>query len=130
MNKGVAELKKKVNLLVHNGMEEHIGNFLNSSTFESIINLYRLPTAILAFNDCRKMVKAQYPEVDITTVTFDDQEEGVEKDGESLFTDFRPLIKLRWEHDTEGRTIFPLAFDAELMAVEEEAEVRDTRVEN
>ncbi|GKV35104.1 hypothetical protein SLEP1_g43417 [Rubroshorea leprosula] len=29
MRKGAAELKKNVNLLVHNGMEEHIGNFLN-----------------------------------------------------------------------------------------------------
>ncbi|GKV14628.1 hypothetical protein SLEP1_g25471 [Rubroshorea leprosula] len=122
MKKGVAELKKNVNLLVHNGMEEHIGNFLNSSTFENIINLYRLPTAIVAFIDCRKKVKAQYPEVDVTTVTFGEQEEGVEEDGESLVADFQPLIKLRWERDAEGRTIFPSTFDAELVAVEEEEE--------
>ncbi|GKU96884.1 hypothetical protein SLEP1_g10066 [Rubroshorea leprosula] len=114
MRKGAAELKKNVNLLVHNGMEEHIGNFLNSSTFENILKLYRLPTAILAFTDCRKKVKAQYPEVDVTTVTFGEQEEGVEEDGESLSADFRPLIKLRWEHDAEGHTIFPPAFDVEL----------------
>ncbi|GKU99683.1 hypothetical protein SLEP1_g12492 [Rubroshorea leprosula] len=123
MNKGMGELKKNVNLLVYNGMEEHIGNFLNSSTFESIINLYWLQTAILAFTDYRKKVKAQYPEVDVTTVTFGDQEEGVEEDDESLSVDFRPLIKLRWERDAEGRTIFPPSFDAELVAVEEEEEV-------
>ncbi|GLU06910.1 hypothetical protein SLE2022_238950 [Rubroshorea leprosula] len=114
-------------------MEEHIDNFLNSSTFENILKLYRLPTAIVAFTDCRKKVKAQYPEVDVTTVTFGEQEEGVEEDGESLSADFRPLIKLRWEHDAEGRTIFPPAFDAELVAVEEgeeEEEAREAEVED
>ncbi|GKV44763.1 hypothetical protein SLEP1_g51919 [Rubroshorea leprosula] len=130
MNKGVAELKKNVNLLVHNEIKEHISNFLNSSTFESIINLYRLPTAILVFTDCRKKVKAHYPEVDVTTVTFGEQEEGVEEDGESLSTDFQPLIKLRWERDAEGRTIFPPTFDAELVAMEEEEEVQDAGVGN
>ncbi|GKV43030.1 hypothetical protein SLEP1_g50371 [Rubroshorea leprosula] len=100
MNKGVVELKKNVNLLVHNGLEEHIGNFLDFSTFENIINLYRLLTAILAFTDYRKKVKAQYPEVDVTTVTF------------------------------EGCTIFPPAFDAEFVAVEEEEEVQDAEVED
>ncbi|GKV41216.1 hypothetical protein SLEP1_g48782 [Rubroshorea leprosula] len=104
-----AELKKNVNLLVHNGMEEHIGNFLNSSTFESILKLYRLPTAILAFTDCRKKVKAQYLEVDVTTVTFGEQEEGVEED--------------------EGRTIFPPTFDAELVAVEGEEEEEEEEEE-
>ncbi|GKV30491.1 hypothetical protein SLEP1_g39296 [Rubroshorea leprosula] len=58
LKKGAVELKKNVELLVHNGMEGHIGNFLNSSTFESILKLYWLPTAILAFTDCRKKVKA------------------------------------------------------------------------
>ncbi|GKV47754.1 hypothetical protein SLEP1_g54621 [Rubroshorea leprosula] len=91
MSKGAAELKKNVNLLVHNGMEEHIGNFLNSSTFENILKLYWLPTAIVVFTDCRKKVNAQYPE-----------------------------ITLRWERDAEGLTIFPPAFDVELVAVEEE----------
>ncbi|GKV13481.1 hypothetical protein SLEP1_g24483 [Rubroshorea leprosula] len=117
LKKGAVELKKNVELLVHNEMEGHIGNFLNSSTFEGILKLYRLPTAILAFTDCRKKVKAQYPEVDVTTVTFGEQEDGVEEDGESLCVDFRPLIKLRWEHDAEGRTIFPPDFDAELCPV-------------
>ncbi|GKV33957.1 hypothetical protein SLEP1_g42392 [Rubroshorea leprosula] len=122
MNKGMAKLKKNVDFLVHNGMEEHIGNFLNSSTFENIVNLYQLPTIILAFTNCRKKVKAQYPEVDVTTVTFGEQEEVVEEDDESLSANFRPLIKLRWERDVEGRIIFPPAFDAELVAVEEEEE--------
>ncbi|GKV01653.1 hypothetical protein SLEP1_g14190 [Rubroshorea leprosula] len=58
MRKAALELKKNVDLLVHNGMEEHIGNFLNSNTFEDILKLYRLPTAIVAFTDCRKKVKA------------------------------------------------------------------------
>ncbi|GKV11425.1 hypothetical protein SLEP1_g22686 [Rubroshorea leprosula] len=122
MKKGAAELKKNVNLLVHNGMEEYIGRFLNSSVFENVINLYRLPTAIVAFIDCTKKVKAQNPKVDVTTVTCGEQEEGVEEDGESLSADFRPLIKLRWECDAEGRTIFPPTFDAELVVVEEEEE--------
>ncbi|GKV26049.1 hypothetical protein SLEP1_g35411 [Rubroshorea leprosula] len=122
MRKGAAELKKNVSLLVHNGMEEHIDNFLNSSTFEGILKLYWLPTAILAFTDCRKKVKTQYLEVDVTTVTFGEQEEGVEEDGESLCADFRPQITLRWERDAEGRTIFPPSFDAELVAMEEEGE--------
>ncbi|GKV30030.1 hypothetical protein SLEP1_g38897 [Rubroshorea leprosula] len=128
MRKGAAELKKNVNLLVHNGMEEHIGNFLNSSTFENILKLYRLPTAIVAFTDCRKKVKAQYLEVDVTTVTFGEQEEGVEEDGESLCADFRPQITLGWERDTEGRTIFPPDFDAELVAVEGEGEEEEQGV--
>ncbi|GKV42234.1 hypothetical protein SLEP1_g49663 [Rubroshorea leprosula] len=92
MKEGMVELKKNVELLVHNEMEEHIGNFLNSSIFENIINLYWLPTAILAFTDCRK--------------------------------------KLRWEHDAEGCTIFPPAFDAELVAVEEDEGGQDAEVEN
>ncbi|GKV34074.1 hypothetical protein SLEP1_g42496 [Rubroshorea leprosula] len=135
MRKGAAELKKNVNLLVHNGMEEHISNFLNSSTFEDILKLYRLPTAIVAFTNYRKKVKAQYPEVDVTTVTFGEQEEGVEEDGESLCADFRPQITLRWERDAEGLTIFPPTFKAELVAVrgeqeeEEEEEVRGAGVE-
>ncbi|GKV43087.1 hypothetical protein SLEP1_g50425 [Rubroshorea leprosula] len=63
-------------------------------------------------------------------ITFNDREEGVEEDGESLSVDFRPLIKLRWERDAKGRTIFPPAFDAEFVAVEEEEEVQDAGVEN
>ncbi|GKV11063.1 hypothetical protein SLEP1_g22349 [Rubroshorea leprosula] len=101
MKKGAAKLKKNVNLLVHNGMEEHIGCFLNSSVFENIINLYWLPIAIVAFTDCRKKVKAQYPAVDVTMVTFGEQEEGVDED---------------------GAYYLPSNLDVELVAVEEEEE--------
>ncbi|GKV27470.1 hypothetical protein SLEP1_g36643, partial [Rubroshorea leprosula] len=59
--KVVAELGLKV----HNSVEEHVEGFLKSSTFEDIVNLYRLPTAILAFSDCRKKVKLAYPDVDV-----------------------------------------------------------------
>ncbi|GKV17767.1 hypothetical protein SLEP1_g28228 [Rubroshorea leprosula] len=73
--------------------------------------------------------------VDVTTVTFGEQEEGVEEDGESLCADFRPRITLRWERDAEERTIFPPAFDVELVAVEgeeeeKEGEAQGTGVEN
>ncbi|GKV35920.1 hypothetical protein SLEP1_g44122 [Rubroshorea leprosula] len=84
MRESEVELKKNVQLLVHNGMEEHIGNFINSISFDNIVNLYWLPTAILAFTDCRKKVK------------------------------------LRWDHDEEGRAVFPPNFDFEFVAVEEE----------
>ncbi|GKV33926.1 hypothetical protein SLEP1_g42362 [Rubroshorea leprosula] len=124
------ELKGNVQTLVHNGMKEHISNFISSSSFDNIVNLYRLPTAIIAFTDCRKKVKAEYPEVDITKITFGEQEEGVEEDGESMSADFRPQIKLRWEDDANGRAIFPPQFDFEFVAVEEEgAEVEEDEVE-
>ncbi|GKV19742.1 hypothetical protein SLEP1_g29966 [Rubroshorea leprosula] len=55
MKESKAELKKNVKLLVHNGMEEHIA---------------------------KKKVKSQYPEVDLTKITFGEQEESVEEDGE------------------------------------------------
>ncbi|GKV39076.1 hypothetical protein SLEP1_g46895 [Rubroshorea leprosula] len=124
------ELKGNVQTLVHNGMKEHISNFISSSSFDNIVNLYRLLTAIIAFMDCKKKVKAEYPEVDITKITFGAQEEGVEEDGESMSADFRPQIKLRWEDDAHGRVVFPLQFDFEFMAVEEEeAEVEEDEVE-
>ncbi|GKU90959.1 hypothetical protein SLEP1_g4896 [Rubroshorea leprosula] len=124
------ELKENVQTLVHNGMKEHISNFISSSSFDNIINLYRLPTAIIAFTDCRKKVKAEYPKVDITKITFGEQEEGVEEDGESMSTDFRPQIKLRWEHDANGRAVFPPQFDFEFVAVGEEgAEVEEDEME-
>ncbi|GKV50028.1 hypothetical protein SLEP1_g56744, partial [Rubroshorea leprosula] len=68
------ELKGNVQTLVHNGMKEHISNFISSSSFDNIVNLYRLPTAIIAFTDCRKKVKTVYPEVDVTRITFGEQE--------------------------------------------------------
>ncbi|GKV35462.1 hypothetical protein SLEP1_g43726 [Rubroshorea leprosula] len=98
MRKRVAKLKKNVNLLVHNGMEEHIGNFLNSSTFENILKLYRLLTAIVAFTKCRKKVKAQYPEVDVTTVTFGEQEEG-----RDTLSSLQPLMLSWWQWRKEKK---------------------------
>ncbi|GKU93038.1 hypothetical protein SLEP1_g6676 [Rubroshorea leprosula] len=124
------ELKGNVQTLVHNGMKEHISNFISSSSFDNIVNLYRLPTAIIVFTDCRNKVKAEYPEVDITKITFGEQEGGVEEDGESMSVDFRPQIKLRWEDDANGRAVFPPQFDFEFVAVEEEeAEVEEDEVE-
>ncbi|GKV52545.1 hypothetical protein SLEP1_g59122, partial [Rubroshorea leprosula] len=121
---------ENVQTLVHNGMKEHISNFINSSSFDNIVNLYWLPTAIIAFTDCRKKVKAEYPEVDITKITFGEQEEGLEEDGESMSADFRPQINLRWEHDANGRAVFPPQFDFKFIAVEEEgAEVKGDEVE-
>ncbi|GKV35945.1 hypothetical protein SLEP1_g44140 [Rubroshorea leprosula] len=111
-------------------MEEHINNFINSSTFDNIVNLYLLPTTILAFTDCRKKVKTEYPEVDITKITFGKQEEGVEENGESLSTDFRPQVELRWDHDEQGRVFFPLNFNFEFVVVEEEeGEAKGAKVE-
>ncbi|GKU98670.1 hypothetical protein SLEP1_g11643 [Rubroshorea leprosula] len=93
-----AELKKNVDLLVHSSMKDHIVEFLKSNTFNNIVNLYHLPMAILAFIDCRKKVKAQ-------------------------MADFCPKVKLKWDHDNEGRIIFPSNFDFEFVAIEEGAEV-------
>ncbi|GKV47942.1 hypothetical protein SLEP1_g54793 [Rubroshorea leprosula] len=130
MKEAFMELKENVQTLVHNGMKEHISNFISSSSFDNIVNLYRLPTAIIAFTDCRKKVKAEYPEVDITKITFGEQEEGVEEDGESMSANFCPQIKLRWEHDENGRAVFSPQFDFEFVAVEEEgAKVEEDEVE-
>ncbi|GKV14783.1 hypothetical protein SLEP1_g25603 [Rubroshorea leprosula] len=130
MTEAFKELKGNMQKLVHNGMKEHISNFINSSSFDSIVNLYRLPTAIIAFTDCRKKVKAEYPEVDVTKITFGEQEGGVEEDGDSMSVDFRPQIKLRWEDDADGLAVFPPQFNFEFVAVEEEgAEVEEDEVE-
>ncbi|GKV12352.1 hypothetical protein SLEP1_g23507 [Rubroshorea leprosula] len=126
MTKAFKELKGNMWKLVHNGMKEHISNFISSNSFDSIVNLYRLPIAIIAFTDCRKKVKAEYPKMDVTKITFGEQEGGVEEDGESMSADFRPQIKLRWEDDADGLAVFPPQFDFEFVAVEEEgAEVEE-----
>ncbi|GKU94474.1 hypothetical protein SLEP1_g7970 [Rubroshorea leprosula] len=112
----VAELELKV----HNSVEEHVEGFLRSSTFEDIVNLYRLPTTIVAFSNCRKKVKLQYPGVDVTKITFGEQEREVEEDEESSTADFRPEITLKWERDSRGQTVLPPKFSSEFVAVEEE----------
>ncbi|GKV34077.1 hypothetical protein SLEP1_g42499 [Rubroshorea leprosula] len=105
-------------------------NFVNSNSFDNIVNLYQLPTIILAFTNCKKKVKAKYPEVDVTKITFGEQEEGVEENGERMSADFRPQIKLRSDHDEEERAVFPLNFDYEFVSVEEEeADVEGAEVE-
>ncbi|GKV01762.1 hypothetical protein SLEP1_g14294 [Rubroshorea leprosula] len=130
MKDAFMKLKENVQMLVHNGMKEHISSFISSSSFDNIVNLYRLPTAIIAFADCKKKVKAEYPKVDITKITFGKQEEGVEENGESISADFRPQIKLRWEHDADGRAVFPPQFDFKFVVMEEEgAEVEEDEVE-
>ncbi|GKV13767.1 hypothetical protein SLEP1_g24747 [Rubroshorea leprosula] len=116
--KVVAELELKV----HNSVEEHVEGFLRSSTFEDIVNLYRLPTAIVAFSDCRKKVKLQYPAVDVTKITFGEQEREVEENGESSTADFRPEVTLKWEKDSRGQTILPPKFSFEFVVVGEEDE--------
>ncbi|GKV34744.1 hypothetical protein SLEP1_g43091 [Rubroshorea leprosula] len=90
MKESEVELKKNVQLLVHKGMEEHIDDFINSSTFDNIVNLYQLPTAIFAFTDYKKKVMTEYLEVDITKITF------------------------------KRRVVFPPNFDLEFVAVKEE----------
>ncbi|GKV41988.1 hypothetical protein SLEP1_g49450 [Rubroshorea leprosula] len=76
-----------------------------------------------ATENCRKKVKAQHPKLDVTTFTFRDQEGGVAEKGDSKTVDFHPKVKLRWDHDNDGRTIFPPKFDFNFVVVEEEAEV-------
>ncbi|GKV04960.1 hypothetical protein SLEP1_g17037 [Rubroshorea leprosula] len=102
MKDAFVELKENVQKLVHNGMKEHINNFISSCSFDNIVNLS--PSA--------------------------EQEEGVEEDGESMSADFCPQIKLRWEHDADRRAIFPPQFDFEFIAMEDEgAEVEEDEVE-
>ncbi|GKU99434.1 hypothetical protein SLEP1_g12287 [Rubroshorea leprosula] len=74
MKESEAKLKKKVKLLVNNGIEEHIANFLNSSSFDNIVNLYRLPIAILAFIDCRKKESQPLPQVEIHPVPLEEEQ--------------------------------------------------------
>ncbi|GKU89295.1 hypothetical protein SLEP1_g3451 [Rubroshorea leprosula] len=46
-----------------------------------------------------------------------------------MSVDFHPQIKLRWDCDVDGRTVFPPSFDFEFVAMEEEeAEVEETEV--
>ncbi|GKV20174.1 hypothetical protein SLEP1_g30333 [Rubroshorea leprosula] len=110
----------ELELKVHNSIEEHVEGFLRSNTFKDIVNLYRLPTVIVAFSDYRKKVKLQYPPVDVTKITFEKQEGEVEEDGESSAADFRPKITLKWERDSRGQTVLPPKFSFEFVAVEEE----------
>ncbi|GKV17253.1 hypothetical protein SLEP1_g27784 [Rubroshorea leprosula] len=120
----LAEVKKAAELAVHNSVEEHVLDFVKSATFAEVVDLYRLPTLVMAFTDCRKKVKAQNPEVDVTSITFGPEEAGVEENRDSKTAEFRPKVKLTWERDEAGKTILPLTLDFEFVVVdEEEAEV-------
>ncbi|GKV05447.1 hypothetical protein SLEP1_g17459 [Rubroshorea leprosula] len=109
-------------------MENHNVEFFKSNTFDNIVNLYQLPTTILTFTDCRKKVKAHHLELNVTTLTFEDQEGGVQENGDSKTTDFRPEVKLKWDHDNEGLTIFPPNFDFEFVVVDKETEGDEVEV--
>ncbi|GKV28955.1 hypothetical protein SLEP1_g37939 [Rubroshorea leprosula] len=120
----LAEVKKSAELAVHNSVEEHVSDFVKSATFAEVVDLYRLPTLVMAFADCGKKVKEQNPEVDVTSITFGPEEAGVEENGDSKTAEFRPEVKLTWERDEAGKTILPPTLDFEFVAVdEEEAEV-------
>ncbi|GKV48646.1 hypothetical protein SLEP1_g55445 [Rubroshorea leprosula] len=120
----LAEVRKSAELAIHNSVEGHVSNFVKSATFAKVVDLYRLPTLVMAFADYRKKVKAQNPEVDVTSITFGPEEAGVEENGDSKTAEFRPEVKLTWERDEAGKTILPPTLDFEFFAVdEEEAEV-------
>ncbi|GKV09136.1 hypothetical protein SLEP1_g20682 [Rubroshorea leprosula] len=120
----LAEVKESAKLEVHNSVEGHVSNFIKSTTFAEVVDLYRLPTLVMAFADCRKKVKAQNPEVDVTSITFGPEEAGVEENGDSKTAEFRPEVKLTWERDEAGKSVLPPTLDFEFVAVdEEEAEV-------
>ncbi|GKV42057.1 hypothetical protein SLEP1_g49506 [Rubroshorea leprosula] len=50
----LVEVKKKAKLVVHNSMEQHVSNFIESAMFSEIVDLYCMPTLVLAFTDYRK----------------------------------------------------------------------------
>ncbi|GKV13260.1 hypothetical protein SLEP1_g24300 [Rubroshorea leprosula] len=122
----LAEVQKRTELEVHNSVEKHVSEFVNSETFSEIVDLFRMPTLVMAFNDCRKKVKAQNPEVDVTKVTFGPEEAGVEEDRESRTVELRPDITLSWERDEAGRTVLPPRLEYEFVAVDEETEAPAT----
>ncbi|GKU90869.1 hypothetical protein SLEP1_g4813 [Rubroshorea leprosula] len=80
-----------------------------------VVDLYRLPTLVMAFIDCRKKVKTQNLEVDVTNITFGPEETGVEENGDSKTAEFRPAVKLAWERDEAGKTILPPTLEFEFI---------------
>ncbi|GKV01384.1 hypothetical protein SLEP1_g13941 [Rubroshorea leprosula] len=120
MGKKVEELQQDVELRIHNSMEIHIYEFVKSSTFSNIVDLYCLPTMVLAFSNCRKKVKAQHLEVDITNITLGPQEEGLGENDESLIADFQPEVTLKWDGDENGRVVFLSSFNYEFVPIDKE----------
>ncbi|GKU89683.1 hypothetical protein SLEP1_g3789 [Rubroshorea leprosula] len=110
----------ELELQVRHFVEGHIVDFLKSSTFKNIVNLYRLLTTIVAFTNCQNKVKLQYPEVDVTKITFGDQEGKVKENRESSIVDFRPKVELKWDRDIKGRTVFLPNFDFKFVMVDDE----------
>ncbi|GKV33928.1 hypothetical protein SLEP1_g42364 [Rubroshorea leprosula] len=122
----LAEVQKRTEMEVHNSVEKHVSEFVNSETFSEIVDLFLMPTLVMAFKDCRKKVKAQNPEVDVTKVTFGPEEAAVEEDGESRTAEFRPDITLSWKRDEAGRTVLPPRLEYEFVAMDEETEAPAT----
>ncbi|GKV52947.1 hypothetical protein SLEP1_g59497 [Rubroshorea leprosula] len=122
----LAEVQKRIELEVHNSVEKHVSDFVNSETFSEIVDLFRMPTLVMAFNDCRKKVKAQNPEVVVTKITFGPEEVGVEEDGESRTAEFWPDITISWEWDEVGRTVLLPRLEYEFVVVDEDTEALAT----
>ncbi|GKV05556.1 hypothetical protein SLEP1_g17553 [Rubroshorea leprosula] len=86
----LAEVKRMAELAIHNSVEQHVLNFIKSPTFSEVVNLYHLPTLVMAFTDCRKKVKIQNLEVDMTNNTFGLEEARIEENGDSKTAKFHP----------------------------------------
>ncbi|GKV02581.1 hypothetical protein SLEP1_g15003 [Rubroshorea leprosula] len=93
----LAEVQRRTEPEVHNLVEKHVSEFVNSETFLEIVDLFRMPTLA-----------------------------GVEEDGESRTAEFRPDITLSWEQDEAGRTVLPPRLEYEFVAVDEETEAPAT----
>lgn len=107
-------------MAIHNSVEQHVSDFIKLTTFSEIVDLYHLPTLVIAFTDYRKKVKAQNPKVDMTKITFGPQEARVEENGDNMTAKFQPAITLKWEWDEVGKNIFPSKLEYEFVIVDEE----------
>ncbi|GKV19342.1 hypothetical protein SLEP1_g29620 [Rubroshorea leprosula] len=70
MAKGAAQLKGQK----RKECEEALAQ--KEDELAEVVDLYRLPTLVMAFTDCRKKVKVQNPEVDVRNITFGPEEAG------------------------------------------------------
>lgn len=73
---------------MHNSKEQHISEFIKSSMFSKIMDLYQHPTIVLAFINCKKKVKAKNLKVNVTNITFGSQVGGMEENRDSKTIDF------------------------------------------
>ncbi|GKV22548.1 hypothetical protein SLEP1_g32410 [Rubroshorea leprosula] len=120
--KKVAKLVNKKKKLCEDELDKRDKELEESSTFSEIVDLHRLPTMVLAFTNYKKMVKAQHPKVDVTSITFGPQEWGVEEDEESKIANFHPEVKLKWNRDESGWIVYPSELEYEFGVEDEEAE--------